>query len=185
MVSCNCRSKEECPLAGRCNPKNIVYQACISPLEHNSDWQRAYIGISVQIGNKDCKITDILSPIYYLENKLFNLNICEPWGSGLTYLVKWKRVRKSSTANSFNGICNLCIDENNCIINFIGHGQLLKERNEVVFKRWHKGKFRLSWLGATDAPTLDDSRNIGTGWFLLDSITFNSVVNFIWTGIFM
>ena len=32
IVSCNCRSKEECPLGGRCNSRN-VYQACISPME--------------------------------------------------------------------------------------------------------------------------------------------------------
>ena len=36
-VSCNCRRKEECPLGGQCNSENIVYQVCISPMEHNND----------------------------------------------------------------------------------------------------------------------------------------------------
>ena len=44
--SCNCRSKEECPLGGRCNPRNVVYQACLSPIEHKRDGERVYVGIS-------------------------------------------------------------------------------------------------------------------------------------------
>ena len=34
VASCNCRRKEECPLGGLCNLRNVVYQACISPMEH-------------------------------------------------------------------------------------------------------------------------------------------------------
>ena len=34
VPSRNCKSKEECPLGGRCNSRNVVYQACISPIEH-------------------------------------------------------------------------------------------------------------------------------------------------------
>ena len=45
-VSCNYRRKGVCPLGGRCNTKNVVYQACISHMEHNNDGERVYIGIS-------------------------------------------------------------------------------------------------------------------------------------------
>ena len=44
--SCNCRNKEECILGGRCNSRNVVYQACISPMEQQKDGERVYIGIS-------------------------------------------------------------------------------------------------------------------------------------------
>ena len=54
-----------------------------------------------------------------------------------------------------NGRWNLCIDEKISVINFKYHGLLLNERNELVFKCRHKSKFRLSWLGANEAPTLD------------------------------
>ena len=43
--SCNCRNKEECPLGGRCNSRN-VYQAYISPMEQQRDGERVHIGIS-------------------------------------------------------------------------------------------------------------------------------------------
>ena len=86
-------------------------------------------------------------------------------------------------ANSFNGRCKLCIDEKISIINFKDCGLLLNERNELVFKCRHTGKFRLSWLGATEAPTQSNSRETDARWFLLELITFNSVVDsIIWRG---
>ena len=44
VASCNSRSKGECPLGGRGNSRNAVYQACISPIEHNNDGERVYVG---------------------------------------------------------------------------------------------------------------------------------------------
>ena len=32
VASCNCRSTRECPMSGRCNSKNVIYQAYISPM---------------------------------------------------------------------------------------------------------------------------------------------------------
>ena len=29
---CNCRKKNECPMEGKCNYKNVIYQATITPL---------------------------------------------------------------------------------------------------------------------------------------------------------
>ena len=46
VVSYCSRRKEECPLGGRCNSKNVLYQACISPMEHNNDGERDNVGIS-------------------------------------------------------------------------------------------------------------------------------------------
>ncbi len=54
---------------------------------------------------------------------------------------------------------------------------MIIERNGFVFKCRHKSKFRLSWLGATEARTLGNSRDIDAGWFLLELITFNPVVD--------
>ena len=46
VASCHCRSKEECLLGRHCNLRNVVYQPCISPMEHKKDRERVYIGIS-------------------------------------------------------------------------------------------------------------------------------------------
>ena len=61
--------------------------------------------------------------------------------------------------NTFNDKCDLCIDEKISIINFRDRRQQLKERNELVFKYRHKGKFKLSWLGATEAPIFGNSKD--------------------------
>ena len=45
-VSSNCRKKGEYPLGRRSNSKKVIYQAFISPMEHNNDGERVYIGIS-------------------------------------------------------------------------------------------------------------------------------------------
>ena len=69
------------------------------------------------------------------------------WGlkdQGLSPQIKWKIIRHSSAANSFNGRCNLCLDEKISIINFKNRKLLLNERNELVFKCRHRGKFKLS-----------------------------------------
>ena len=40
-----------------------------------------------------------------------------------------------------------------------------------MFKCRHKSRFKLSRLEATEAPTLDNSRDIDAGWFALEMIT--------------
>ena len=60
---------------------------------------------------------------------------------------------------------------------------MLNEWIELVFKCRYKSKFELSWLGATKAPTQDKSKDIDFGWFLLEIITFISVItSIIWQG---
>ena len=133
--SCNCRNKEECPLGGRCNSRKVAYQVCISPIEQQRDGERVNIGISAgnwkqrwyhhkhSFSNPKLRYQTALSKYF--------------WGlkdQGLSPQIKWKIVRHSSTANSFNGRCNLCLDEKISIINFKNRKLVLKERNELVFK---------------------------------------------------
>ena len=101
----------------------------------------------------------------------------------LTPQIRWKIVRQSSTANSFNGKCNLSIYEKISIIDFKDCWLQLNECNELMFKYRHKSKFRLFWLGATEAPTLDKNKDIDFEWFLLEIIRFISVITSIkWQG---
>ena len=74
-------------LGGRCNPKNVVYQACISPMEHNNYGERVYIGVSA--GN--CITTDNTFSNLRFRNQpatskyFWNFN-----DLGLTPQIKWK-----------------------------------------------------------------------------------------------
>ena len=144
-MSCNCRRKGECSQVRRCNPSNVVYQACISPIEHYNDGERAYIGISAgnwkqglynhrhSFSNPRLRNQSVLSKYFW------NLK-----DQGLTPQIKWKILRQCSATNSFNSRFNLCIDQKISIIDFKDRRQLLNERNELVFKCRHKSKFKLS-----------------------------------------
>ena len=119
VESCNSRNKEKCPLGGRCTTMNVVYQACISPMEQQKDRERVYIGISA--GNWKQRWYShrhsFSNPKHRYQTALSKYF----WGlkdQGLSPQIKWKIIRHSSAANSFNGRCNLCLDEKISIINF-------------------------------------------------------------------
>ena len=42
---CNCKVREECPFGGKCNSKNVVYEATIFLMENKKDI-KIYFGIS-------------------------------------------------------------------------------------------------------------------------------------------
>ena len=48
ILPCNCEKKDECPLDGRCNSENVLYQERIFPMEHRNEVERVYIGISAR-----------------------------------------------------------------------------------------------------------------------------------------
>ena len=133
VASFNCINKVECPLCGRCNLKNGVHQACISPMEHNNDGERFYIVISA--GNWKQKLYNHKHSFSNprLRNETLRIRSTPPQ-------IKWKIVSQSSTANSFNGSCNFCIDDKISIINLKDRRQLLNERKELVFKCRQKKK---------------------------------------------
>ena len=131
----NYRNKEECPLGGRCNSRNVVYQACISPMEQQRGGEGVYIGISA--GNWKQRWYNhkhsFSNPKLRYQTALWKYF----WGlkdQGLSPQIKRRIIRHSSTANSFNGRCNLCLNEKISIINFKNWKLSLNERNELVFK---------------------------------------------------
>ena len=55
-------------------------------------------------------------------------------------------------------------DEKISIINFKDHRRLLNASNELVFKCRREGKFRLSWLEATETSIQDKNGDIEFEW---------------------
>ena len=47
IVHCNCRNKDECPMDGRCNSENELYQTNIFPLESYKE-EKVFFGISAR-----------------------------------------------------------------------------------------------------------------------------------------
>ena len=126
MCPVTVEEKKGCPLGGQCNSKNVVYQACISPMEHNNVGKRVYIGISAGIWKQGLYNHRYSFSNPQLRNQIaqckYFLNLKH---QRLTPEISWKIVRKYSTRNSFNGKCNLCVNEKISIINFKDHRLLL------------------------------------------------------------
>ena len=73
--SCNCRNKEECPLGGRCNSRNVVYQAYISPMDSKRMGRESIWESLREIGNKDGTTTNLHFPTQNLYTRLLYQNI--------------------------------------------------------------------------------------------------------------
>ena len=113
--SCNCRNKEECPLGGRCNSRNVACQACISPIEHQRDEERVCIRFTAGNWKQRCynhKHSFSNPKLRYqtAQSKYF-------WDlkdQGLSPQIKLKIFRHSSTANSFTLALSISKIENYC-----------------------------------------------------------------------
>ena len=182
-VSCNSRRKQECPRADDEIRRTSHTKRAFPPVEHNNDGERVYIGIFAGIWKQGLynHWKSFSNP--RLRNQIaLSKYFCNLKDQGLTSEIKWKIVRQSSTANSFNGRCNLCSDKKISIINFKDCRRLPNECNTLVFKCKHKSKFKLSWLGATEAPTLDKNKDIDFRWFLLEITYIIVITSIIWRG---
>ena len=105
VASRNCRSKGKCPLGRCCNSGNVEYQVCISPMEHNKNRDRVYVGISA--GNWKQRLYkhrhSFSNP--RLRNQTISKYFWNLKDHGLTLQVKLKILGQSSTANSYNVTC--------------------------------------------------------------------------------
>ena len=164
VKSGNFKTKGECSLDGWCNSKKDIYQACISPMEYDNDGERVYMGISA--GNwKQRLCNHPFSKPQFKTHTVLSKYFWYLKDQGLTLHIKWKIVRQSSTANSFNGRYNLCIDEKISVIDFKDQRLLLNEHKKLVLKFRHKRK--LSWQRAKQIPTISNSRDIHAGRFFI------------------
>ena len=116
--SCNYKIKNECPLGNKYNLNNIIYQVNISTKETNAN-EKAYIGITglnwkfryyyyiQSFKNPTLKNQTALSKYYWYLKEL-----------GLTPIINWKIIKRSSSTNSLHHRCNLCLDEKICILKY-------------------------------------------------------------------
>ena len=151
--NCKKKKKDECLLDRRCHSVNEVYHASMSLMEHSTDSERVYIGISEGIGNRHWHS--------FSNPRLWNQTALSKyfWSlkkQGLTLPPPDKvEKRQCSTTNSFNGRCNLCIEEKISIINFQDPRLLLNRGNELIFKCRHKCEFRLTWSKVIKSGSTD------------------------------
>ena len=125
---CNCRSKETCPLSGKCRSEGIVYQATVTK-EDNREEEKTYVGIT----------EGTFKTRYHNHASSFR----NPKRKHATELSKyiWKIISVSPYSNKTKR-CNLCLYEKFTIIR---HPELssLNTRNELISTCKHRKKYLL------------------------------------------
>ena len=128
------------PLENKCNLDNTVYQANISAKE-NDNIDKAYIGMTSlnwkfryynhlqSFRNPPLRNQTALYKYYWDLKEL-----------GVTPVINWKIIKRSSLTNSLHGKCNLCLEEKMCILKFFNRN-LLNSRREMILACRHRTKF--------------------------------------------
>ena len=127
---CNCKPREICPMNGRCNLNNVIYQVIIYPKENITDkktyiwlastkWKEKYLNHKFTFSHENLKKHTALSKhFWFLKNK------------GLTPEIEWSILIKSNTPNSFSGRCNLCLEEKIYVLLYKWPDKLLNKISE-------------------------------------------------------
>ena len=117
--SCNCKIKNECPLGNKYNLDNIVYEAIISNKENYNNNKKAYIGMtSLNWKFRYCNyLQSFRNPTLKNQTALSRYD----WDQielGLTPIINWKVIKRSSSTNSLHVKSNLCLEEKICIVKY-------------------------------------------------------------------
>ena len=137
-LSCNCRHKESCPLAGKCLTDRVVYQATVKR-EDNSKVE-TYIGITEGTfkSRYNNHTSSFRNPTQRnstaLSKYIWNLR-----DNNIKFSLKWQIIRRCKAYSSSTKKCNLCLHEKFLII---CHPELssLNSRNKLITTCRHRKK---------------------------------------------
>ena len=138
---CNCKSKTDCPLTGKCQTAGIVYQATVTNNINNTE--ETYVGLSANTFK-----TRYTSHTCSFRNErkkhetTLSLHIWKLKNSNIPYSIAWKILAKRNPYSNTNKRCNLCLHEKFLII-FRPDLSSLNKRNELITTCRHRKKFLL------------------------------------------
>ena len=133
----NCCNKGSCPLDGKCNEQNFIYQAEVT----TSHSKHTYIGVcdtpfKSRYRNHTCSFRN---ERYGNSTELSKY----VWGLKVNYQIRWRIVRHARSYSNVTKKCNLCLWEKYYII-CRPNMATLNNRNELVSSCRHAKKFLLN-----------------------------------------
>ena len=136
--TCSCRTKDKCPLNGKCLQKSLVYQATVST---DADTYR-YIGLTEHSFKQ--RFTNHNQPFrhekYSNSTELSKL-IWKLKNSKTNYNITWQVLQSSIPYKIGGSKCDLCLSEKLHIIK--ASYPIINKRTELISKCRHKNKFSL------------------------------------------
>ena len=150
-AGCNCQNKGNCPLAGKCLTKALVYQATIKTNDNSPDY--AYYGSTAnsfkeRYNGHLYNLRHPDKPGTALSSKAHELEASQP---PVQYQIKWSEVDKCYPLRPGYPICDVCNTEKTRILlkhkgpppTLPKNCQVQNIRKELFAKCRHKAKFML------------------------------------------
>ena len=137
---CNCRVKDACPMSGKCQAENVVYEARISS---GSD-ERIYIGMSAP--PVKTRIANHKSTMRYESRENASELAKFAWSrkrEGKSCNIQWAVIDRAKPYNSASKKCHLCTAEKYHILKSVGPS-CLNKRTELISKCRHMNKFLIA-----------------------------------------
>ena len=137
---CNCRSKDKCPLDGRCLTDSLIYMASLS----TSNEKYSYVGMSE--GTFKTRF-NAHKTSFHLERYRNATKLSEKVWSlrdrGIDYNIRWSIIKRGRPYVNGQRTCDLCTSEKLEILLRSADPHLLNSRSEILAKCRHKRKFSL------------------------------------------
>ena len=147
--SCNCRSKNNCPLDGKCLTPTIIYEAQITSNQLNYK-QKINIGTAkTDFKHRFNNHTKSFNPEHYQNDTDLSTEYWTIKRNRFTPEVTWRIIRKCASLNTTKINFYLCLNEKLEIASYKGDN-LLNKRSELISKCKHQNKFILLRHGSKD-----------------------------------
>ena len=104
IKKCNC-TKEPCPIEGKCQTENVVYQATV--LSENDE--QTYVGLtSTSFKARWSNHKTAFKHKKHKNDTTLAQHIWELQESDLNYTITWKFLGRAQPFSPVSGVCNLC-----------------------------------------------------------------------------
>ena len=135
---CNCRSKDECPLEGKCLQTNVVYQAIIT----TNTTTESYVGLATNFKERYRNHKTSFRHANKRNATELSKHVWKLKDAKIPFSLKWKVIRKCNPYNNVTKKCSLCLYEKFVII---CRKDLctLNKRNELATSCPHRNRYVL------------------------------------------
>ena len=148
LTLCNCRVKGKCPMNGKCQTMDAVYDCRVTSSEPKKldfglaegKWKQRYYNHKKSFNHKRYSHeTTLSSYVWHLKETL-----------DVTPNLKWSVVRCATPYSNISKKCLLCLYEKLVIITYPRQHELLNKRSELFCKCHHENKYLLKNFRAND-----------------------------------
>ena len=135
---CNCRKKEQCPLKGNCQQKNVIYQATVT----TDTAKETYVGLASNFKERYSNHKTSFRHQTKRNETELSKHIWKLKDKNTKFEITWKIIKKSHSYSNETKKCNLCLYEKFIIICKKDLCSLNK-RNELASPCPHRNRFTL------------------------------------------